>query len=230
MKIKLLVVATVIVMAGSATAQSAFQGFYGQIATGYEGNQFTNTTTPYTFEFTGFSGSGVLNETNQNANGMPLVVGIGYNFSINNSWLLGIGADYSFITQETGTFTLTDQSGGWFRNNIKVENRFNIFVTPSYVVDKDKLVYFKAGYSGQTLKSSFSAQGSNSANQTGYVLGLGYKQIISGGFYGFAEGNYMNYGKANLSNSWSESGVSVNANPSVGASAYTLLVGVGYRF
>jgi hypothetical protein len=62
-------------------------------------------------------------------------------------------------------------------------------------------------------------------------LGLGYKQMISGGFYGFAEANYMSYNKVNLGTSWTETtGVRVTNNTNTGASAYNFLVGVGYRF
>lgn len=234
---KLLVAAAVAGLVGTANAQSAFEGFYGQIATGYESNQLSNTSTNYNVVTNnGFTGSGSLNSGNQNANGMPLIAGIGYNFKLNDKWLLGIGADYSFLTQESGTFTSVDPSDGFqFNSSLKVQNRYNIFLTPSYAIDKEKLVYLKAGYSGQTLKSSSPAQGTtpalnSSANQTGFILGLGYKQIISGGFYGFAEGNYMNYGKANQSNAWNEPGFRVNSNANIGASAYTLLVGVGYKF
>ena len=42
MKIKSLVAAAATVVASSAMAQSAFEGFYGQIATGYESNQVSN--------------------------------------------------------------------------------------------------------------------------------------------------------------------------------------------
>ena len=234
---KLLVGAVVAGLAGTANAQSAFEGFYGQIATGYESNQLTSTSSSYNFVTTnGFTGSGSLNSGNQNANGMPLIAGIGYNFKINNQWLLGIGADYSFLTQESGSFTSIDPSDGFpFTSTLKVKNRYNIFLSPAYAIDKEKLVYFKAGYSGQTLESSSPTQGStpalnSSATQSGFILGLGYKQVISGGFYGFAEGNYMSYGKGNLSNSWREPGVGINSNSNVGASAYTLLVGVGYKF
>jgi hypothetical protein len=237
MKIKLLVAAAATVVASSAMAQSAFEGFYGQLATGYESNQLTNTSTTYNFVSSGgFTGNGSLNAGNQNANGMPLIAGIGYNFKIDDKWLLGIGADYSFLTRETGSFTAIDPSDGFpFNSTLKVKNRYNVFLSPAYAIDKEKLVYFKAGYSGQTLESSSPTQGStpalnSSATQSGYVLGLGYKQIISGGLYGFAEGNYMSYGKGNQSSTFTDSGTVVNTNANVGASAYTLLVGVGYKF
>jgi hypothetical protein len=60
----------------------------------------------------------------------------------------------------------------------------------------------------------------------GYIVGLGYKQVIKGGFYGFAEGNYMSYSKPSLTTSNADTRFTIN--PSV--NSYQLLVGVGYKF
>jgi len=88
---KKLLVAFLSALAGTGVmAQSAFEGFYGQLGTGYEGNQFSslNSTgqqpgrTPDTWS-----------PGNQNANGLPLVVGLGFNVAVAPSWLLGLGAD-----------------------------------------------------------------------------------------------------------------------------------------
>ena len=43
------------------------------------------------------------------------------------------------------------------------------------------------------------SSGSQSKNLSGFVLGAGYKQIITGGVYGFAEFNYMSYAKQTYS-------------------------------
>jgi hypothetical protein len=70
---------------------------------------------------------------------------------------------------------------------------------------------------------------SNKAQVSGYVLGLGYKQLITGGLYGFVEANYYSYAKPSLSSTYTdEGGGTVSSNPNV--SAYNLLLGVGYRF
>jgi hypothetical protein len=235
---KLLVAAAVAGLVGTANAQSAFEGFYGQIATGYESNSFNGLGAPYTFTTTGgATGSGATSASNQNANGVPLVIGLGYNFKIDNSFLLGLGIDYSAISQETKGYSSGEDGEVFNANNkLKVQNRYNIFVSPSYVIDKDKLAYLKVGYSSQSLKYSAPAVDttpalSTSSNQSGYILGLGYKQMISGGFYGFAEANYMSYNKVNLGTSWTETtGVRVTNSTNTGASAYNFLVGVGYRF
>ena len=239
MKIKLLVAAAATVVASSAMAQSAFQGFYGQIATGYENNQTSNLNAQ--------AGSASYSASNQNFGGAPLVLGIGYNFSVAPQWLVGIGADYSVLPQTSSTYSSSSSNGGYLGTpatisgqSIKASNRYNIFVTPGYAIDKDKLAYFKAGYSSVSATANWPTtysdpsytgpaglSGSQSKTVSGYILGLGYKQMIANGFYGFAEGNYMSYSKPSFS-ATSNDGTAVSSNPSV--SAYQLLVGVGYKF
>jgi hypothetical protein len=110
------------------------------------------------------------------------------------------------------------------------------------------LIYLKAGYS--SLKADITALGTVSAdgippiflgqygfasNQSktlsGYVLGLGYKQIIAGGFYGFGEVNYMSYVNQNFGKSCGLSGFGTfNTSTSSSLSSYQLLLGVGYEF
>lgn len=248
MKNKLLAAITLTVIGSSAMAQSAFQGFYGQISTGYESNSATGINSPLTLSYGGqplFLGS--MSASNQNFGGMPLIAGLGYNFSVTPKWLIGIGADYSFLTQESSSFATNLNIGpgldGTFNGaKLKASNRLNIFITPGYSIDKDKLVYLKAGYSSvkvdDSAPSSSTQMGittpltgtSQSKTLNGYVLGVGYKQIISGGFYGFAEANYMNYGKQSFTTTYTDREYSLVTNPSIGLSSYQFLVGVGYKF
>ena len=57
-------------------------------------------------------------------------------------------------------------------------------------------------------------------NFSGYSLGLGYKQIIEGGLYGFAEANYASYGSKTL----------IDTNGNLKPTTMNFLVGVGYKF
>jgi opacity protein-like surface antigen len=245
---KKLLVASLLALAGTGVmAQSAFQGFYGQLGTGYEGNTFSSLNSTGTL-------AGQPNETwaagNQNANGLPLVVGLGFNVAVSPSWLLGLGADYSALKQKSSNYNTTGADAntrGQTLNgsNLETSNRFNIFLSPGYVINKDKLAYLKAGYSSVTIAQTmpnqvgpapFTNLGWSSANPTstasGYILGLGYKQIISNGLYGFVEGNYMSYGSTNFS----ATGTTVNVNRgytlsnSPNLKTMQLLVGVGYKF
>lgn len=227
--------------ATSACAQTnPFEGFYGQVSTGYENNSIKSPSTRYTvIDTPPFSGTQDI--SNQSASGVPLVLGIGYNFAINSKWVLGLGADYSALSQKTGEFSsknpqVPGPNGYVNGQSIEISNRFNLFLAPGYVIDQDKLVYAKIGYSNQqiqfTTPGTRDATGySPSATQSGYILGLGYKQVITGGLYVFGEANYMSYSHASLDSTVHLRGgpdVGVNQNPA--ASAYTILVGAGYKF
>jgi opacity protein-like surface antigen len=224
MKIKLLVAAAATVVASSAMAQSAFEGAYGQVGIGYENNapktsNWVDTTNPG-------ANIGVSDGTKGGFSG---AIGLGYNFAVTKEFLLGLGVDYSPLSNTTTT-NLVGGDGGNFTQEYKISNRFNVFITPGYAIDKEKLAYFKAGYSAQNIKAQGqvgNAGGNPSGTQSGYILGLGYKQIITGGIYGFGEANYMSYGNKSLTNSYPEGGVDTY---SVKASAYQFLVGVGYKF
>jgi hypothetical protein len=228
---KLLLALAATAFAGSASAQSAFEGFYGQIGTGYENNTIQNTPVVVVNQGQTYSSTG---SGTASVGGAPLSVGLGYTFSLAPQFTLGLGADYSTLSQTTGTatgyFSATDSAALKY----KISNRYNVFLAPGYAIDKDKLAYFKVGYSNQKIEAQ-NADGSGgslgSATTSGYVLGLGYKQIISGGFYGFAEANYYNYSKPTISKSYTEdNGTSSVASVKPGNNAYNVLVGVGYKF
>jgi len=239
MKKQLLVAVATTALAGSAMAQSAFQGFYGQIATGYQNTNVGGST----FTARDSTGTSVIPTPSQNIGTMPLMLGLGYNFSVAPNFLLGLGAEYQAISSSSGTATYRPAGGcGGPCPGTKYEasNQYSVFVTPSYVIDKDKLAYLKAGYASQSLKAKYqqgfagdidNGASFGSTTVSGYVVGLGYKQIITGGFYGFAEGNYYSYGNAGFNgpfgNGTPKTAIS-SYNPS--SSAYNLLVGVGYKF
>tara|TARA_B110000503_G_C7091025_1_gene389434 strand:- start:275 stop:1039 length:765 start_codon:yes stop_codon:yes gene_type:complete len=250
------ILAITIIMGASSPvmAQSAFQGFYGQLSTGYENNTASGLSSPLTGSF-GLQTEtlGNFSASNQSFGGVPLIAGIGYNFALSPKWLIGIGVDYSLLTQESSSYNyklsaLDPDNDGLSANGakIKASNRLNIFITPSYAISEDKLVYFKAGYSSiqadHTAPSSLS-DGVNTlslvgtgltSNQSktlnGYILGLGYKQIIKGGFYAFAEANYMNYGSQDFGYTRQFEGGTLKTSSSSSLDSYQVLVGVGYKF
>jgi hypothetical protein len=251
-------------------AQSAFAGFYGQVSTGYESNQLgsltgTGKTTP------NVNSDVYLTGPSQSFGGAPLVLGAGYYWQANENWLLGVGADYSVLTQTSSNIPLNNTNYPGNTNiaagetvtgngaSMKISNRFNLFLTPAYAIDKDKLVYLKAGYSQVTaqynrvssatrtangVSTTTQALGGNqSSNQGGFLIGLGYKQMITSGLFGFVEGNYMSYSAPSYSytsgikaietltgiNSSSASTRAITANFS-SLNTYQFLIGVGYAF
>jgi opacity protein-like surface antigen len=203
---------------GTAQAQSEFEGFYAQAGIGYE------KISPL------FSGGTVLGNnysaSGKNPEGFAGVVGAGYNFSLTPNFLLGIGAEYSPI-QGYSDYTASIST---FAGELSVTKKylrkdlFNIFVSPSLRIDKDKLVYAKIGYTGTNISTD-----GRTIQMNGYSLGLGYRQIISGGWYGFGEANYTKYGDASLNKSKiGETYVSTTG--SFKANSMNFLIGLGYRF
>jgi hypothetical protein len=231
MKINLLVGSFVSVLSCSAFAQSQFVGAYGQISTGYENNTVSSA------QLTGTDYGSTPNKTNTlttTSASAPLVLGLGYTLNLKNNFTLGIGAEYSALTQNTqsGGFYYFGDSRNTYDYKFSISNRFNAFIAPGYVIDQDKLVYAKLGYSMQSVQYSQTnccSSPSNKAQVNGYVIGLGYKQFVTKALYGFAEVNYYAYGSPNLSSTYSDGpGGTVSSNPNV--NAYNFLFGLGYRF
>lgn len=228
MKIKLLVAAAATVVVSSAMAQSAFEGFYGQLGVGFDQNKVSSSNATIT---TNAFGTFPAELPGANGGSISGVVGVGYNFAVSKDFLLGVGADYGVLPSSSKNGTNDNSTLG-----SKVSNRYNVFVTPGYVLAKDKLAYLKAGYSSQTVKVTDQLPDSNTIGETvgsgsasGYVLGLGYKQMIASGFYGFGEANYYSYSGAQFgSKTLSDGAVIQSYSPN--SSAYQLLVGVGYKF
>jgi hypothetical protein len=213
MKTKQLIIATALAsacIAPSAFAQSVFQGFYGQIGIGYESSApnfsgGTVTGTPYTYSV-----------SSSNLHYFTGTVAAGYYFPVSNAFLLGIGAEYSPIESSSTNYTVNIPSAKFSESQgVKKVNSYNIFISPAWAIDKEKLAYVKVGYAGAQYKAE------NTDNFTGYSLGIGYRQIISGNWYGFGESNYASYGNQNLAS---------NASGTVSVKAMNLLVGVGYKF
>ena len=210
----------------SANAQSTFEGAYGQVGIGYQimdplANSATITTGGATYPlYNGYKDSSDFTGT----------VTLGYMGSLSNNFLLGVGAEYSPIA---GSSTALSYAGGGLTSSTsqyKFQNCYNLFVSPAYAVDVDKLVYGKLGYTGATTQISFSGSNNPSTNFTGYSLGIGYKQMISGGWYGFIEGNYFVYGNQTVNMNGVNNAVPYTSTSTVNAKFYNALVGIGYRF
>ena len=226
MKIKLLVAAAATVVASSAMAQSAFQGFYAQAGIGYENNK-SGTPTINVAPSAGDPTSGTQgtqSTSSVNGGGFSSALGLGYTFSVAPQYLLTFGADYSPTSVTANGRISSDTSQG-----LQISNRYNIFLAPGYEIDKNKLAYFKAGYSSESVKIKGDIGdflGTPSTNATGYILGLGYKQLIDKNIYVFGEGNYNKYGKTSYSGTTEGRAYTATVTPS----AYQFLVGVGYKF
>lgn len=154
----LLAVGCAIFVVSSAMAESselrssAFEGFYGQVGTGYEQNRFSSLSRSQVNAWTNLSGRGAGD--GQKASGMPLSMGVGYFHRLHEAYLLGVGVDYAPLVQQTAKFdtasTNDDNFSFKFRDaSYKTSHRVNAYLMPAYAFDADKLGYVKIGYSVQ---------------------------------------------------------------------------------
>lgn len=86
-------------LSSASYAQSAFEGFYGQISTGYENNSYSNVGVNF-FQVSDPTYSGTGSASNQSSSGMPLVLGVGYFHRLKDNFLIGLGIDYSALSQK----------------------------------------------------------------------------------------------------------------------------------
>jgi outer membrane immunogenic protein len=233
-KISALVLAMAGVFATSANAQStktnAWEGAYGQVSVGYAqftpkiGNGTTTATVgPYPIG---------VSATANNVNTGTANLSAGYNFGIGTDYVLGVGASYypgaSSSAPATFTFTLPSgtpvQSGSATYN---VKNLYSIYLSPGYVIDKDRLAYLKVGYTGSTIGLNGPTLAYSTVSLSGYNLGLGYKQMISQSLYMLGEFNYASFSNKTATVTQT-TGVQLTA--PFGGSGFDFLVGVGYRF
>ena len=198
-------------LASPSFAQSKFEGFYGQVGIGYE-----NSTPSYS--------GGTLNNSAYSygisggtTNSFAGTATIGYYFPVTGNFLLGIGAEYSPLSGTSSNATVTVPALKYSESqSIKKGDSYNLFISPAYAIDKEKLAYAKVGYSSANYEI-----GGDNDTYNGYSLGLGYRQIIQGSWYGFAEVNYMSYGNQN---------VATNATGTASFKVTNALVGIGYKF
>ena len=221
-KITLALVATgVMSLSAVASAQSSpFEGFYGQVGIGYE-SVAPSTSTSLVVGGVGIPASINLNNSNSFAGTATL----GYTFAINPQFMLGLGAEYSPIEGQKQNITYNVAGVSVPGGSYNKKNSYNIFLSPGLVVGKDGLAYAKVGFTGMSADT-----GGDTTNYTGYSVGLGYKQIISGGLYGFGEVNYASYGNQTSSQSGTIGGYPARISITSSANVTNLLVGLGYKF
>ena len=230
--------AQVCILAGSGLlissqsfAQSSFDGAFGQIGIGYANVSPSFSTSPLAV-----TGVGSFN-TSASASNQGSFTGtatIGYYASLNKDYLLGIGAEYSPFALSSGSVSGSGNSPkGAFNGSgtYQVNNSYNIFLSPALSIQKDGLLYAKVGYTGLSATGN-GPRGSSTQSYAGYSLGLGYKQIIRGGLYGFGEANYFSYGNQTNTKSGVVTGTAYSYSISNTSSfnSYNLLVGLGYKY
>jgi hypothetical protein len=232
-KISALVLAMTGVLATNANAQStktnAWEGFYAEAAVGYAA--FSPTITGATLQSTAFGRALPVTTQQNDVNTATNKIGVGYNYGITDKYTLGIAASYSLgaSSAASGTFTATlpgnyGTSTKWF--NYQLKNIWSVTLNPGYAIDKDSLVYGKVGVTGATMGINGQTADYQTTNLTGYVLGLGYKQMVTQSIYVLGEVNYAGLSTKTATIATSSGPLTGN----IGGSGYDVLVGLGYRF
>lgn len=207
-------------------AQSRFDGFYGQVGIGYEAVSPTTSNGNVLIS----DGSSIpIGLAINNSSSFSGVITAGYMTSVNQSFLMGIGAEFSPVKGRKTNYSVSIPGYPAGSGTFNKENSYNIFLSPAAPIGNDGLIYGKFGYTGATLNDSF-ASASTNENYSGFSLGLGYKQIFDGGLYGFLEGNYMHYGNKTYSQTGTIPGYTVTSTITTQGDAYNFLVGLGYKF
>jgi hypothetical protein len=208
-------------LVGSASvfAQGAFEGFYGQLGVGYQQTSPTNSINA--------SINGVTVPSSLSSSSASITVTaatLGYTSNINTNFTLGIGVDYSPIASSGRQQVIKVSNQTPVISTTQQKSAYNLFISPGLTIGNDAVAYLKAGYTGMQ------AQAYKTINFSGYSLGIGYKQTIVDGLYGFGEVNYANYGNQNLYQSQVIANRSLNTTISSSVTLTSVLFGLGYKF
>jgi outer membrane immunogenic protein len=210
--------------------RSSWAGPYAQIGLiGYE--SYIPKSANGTTTIPAFGNTYSNTSTATHANGPVANVAVGYNFEINDRYLLGIGAalypGHSRSANTTLTTLDTPIGTKTGTGTYDVSNVFSFSLLPAYAFDNNHLAYLKIGYAGSTLNANSSSYPQQSTRVSGIVYGAGYKQMITESIYGFLEGNYA-VNKSKTVSVLTDSGSTINS--TLNATGYDFLLGVGYRF
>jgi outer membrane immunogenic protein len=204
----------------SAQAKN-FEGFKAEVGAGYaqvKPSGSGGNISPYSLTYTTAS---------DNLNTPLFFLGLGYDFAINDSWLIGIGGSYAPFNSNTGNQSVTIPGVVTTTGRYWFNNAYALFLKPSYVIDKDSTVYGKIGYTGLTSNGDTAK-----VNLTGMMFAAGYSRNFDKNLYGFAEISYAKYGDASLPTDYFVSPklpLAVN-DGTINASAMEIKFGLGYKF
>lgn len=152
-------------------------------------------------------------------------ISAGYTLAIAGPWSLGLAATISPGTSPSADYAVlisTPRGITTGPGTYNVANIYSLTLQPGYAIDKEKLVYAKVGYTGATANTDSDSFGKASADLSGYALGVGYKQVITDGLYGYAEFNYASYSNVNVPYS--------QLSGTINATGMDVMVGLGWRF
>lgn len=228
-----------------------FQGLYTEVSLGYQ-KQTLQIPDVSLSVFPVYTNTGATNFSyaDQSISSTPLIVGFGYNYGMGNNVLIGFGLDFSLLSSAKRSFSGsyvttfsngTSVSGTLSNTSIKSKGDLDVYVAPGYLLDEHKLIYLKFGYMNTSLEYNQGADTnsvtgvykgfSSSLIVSGYLLGMGYKELLTPNIYLFVEGDYTS--SVNLTFSGIVTGPGGNTallSPTIKMNGYRGLIGAGYKF
>ena len=147
----------------------------------------------------------------------------GYNFSLLSDIVLGLGANISPGSGQAQQAQVKALNQTIYLPGNKPLYNYGFFLTPGLVMD-DGLLYLKAGIQTQVNNSNINP------NFNGYLLGIGYKQLIYRSIYLFGEANYSSYQAQTTTKTVISSGRTINATVTTAPQSSRYLIGLGYQF
>jgi hypothetical protein len=217
----LLVLVSLILGLGNATqthASANFDGFFADFGFGY---REVNSATSSSLSVNGTPIPSSLS-SGQPSNTVSVFT-LGYNLPIYSAFKLGIGANISPASGQAQQVQVQTRNQVVSLPGIKPLYSYGFFLTPSIAIG-DGLAYLKAGTLTQVNNSN------TSPNFNGYLLGVGYKQLITQSIYLFGEADYASYTAQTSSRASISSGRSINASVTTKPQGSRYLIGIGYHF
>lgn len=212
---------------------------YIQGSIGYEKNSFSSASLTETYLYNQLSDT-ASSPGSIAGTSAPVYFGAGYYFEIIPNFFLGLGMDYSPLSNSTKTLTgaysgIDSGTTESWKYNLK--NRYSFYAMPAIKISENLMGYFKLGYSKQSVSLvsqgaySYSGQTIASSTMNGEVFGVGIRYMVNGNIYVYAEGNLYQYSKVNLSGNVNSTGYGIiNMTISPSSSTRNGLIGFGYRF
>lgn len=159
-----------------------FIGGNVQIATGYQLN--TPTLDNYSEK--------TISTSNSNINAIPLVLGLGYSLSLNNSKVIGLSYERNLVDTNSASLSTTS-STATTGSSMAYTNQQRFSLIGGHLLNSYAMVYGKLGYASLTT-----TQAVNNFDLSGYVIGAGYKSFLNNYQYVFAEYNHTRMPKTSL--------------------------------
>lgn len=230
LKIKILILLLVCLTNSGIMAQSAFKGLYIEGGIGAERLWLRSTNKTLKVENGPFAGTYPRTTKYVPETDFTGKVNIVSLTQVSKKFLLGIGIEFEPVSAGVQEVETTGQAGNKALHTYEQKSHFNFYLSPAFEIKKNKLVFAKVGYSQSHSDIEFNGEYSPDHIAQGFVLGLGYRQIIKKGFYFFGEAQYVHYVPADYIVGTIASGVLYTTSEKTSSTGIATYFGVGYKF